>query len=135
MRITTLAFCALIFPFVADAKDCGIAPSGYSFGPNCEIYRASASKKDSPAASNTAPEDKTRWEEVRFSMKSGKPGYMAAVGADYKLELDAILMNETVTDDIDRVFVRAALGSYRTCQVNGLQQSIGYTVFKVRNCR
>jgi len=117
------------------AKDCGIAPSGYKFGPNCEILRSPQEKKDSAQTQETAQPDKTHWENIQIVMKSGKPGYSVNIGIDYKLTLDAILMNETVTDDVDRAFVRAGLGSVKTCQASGLQQSIGYTIFKVKNCR
>ena len=118
------------------AKDCGIAPSGYSFGANCAMNKSvPAARQEAAPIAKDALMDKSRWEEIRLTMKSGKPGYVAAVGVGFALSLDAILMNETVTEDVDRFFIRTDPGSHRTCQANGLQQSIGYTLFKVKNCR
>ncbi|MBS1970574.1 MAG: hypothetical protein JSU04_09710 [Bdellovibrionales bacterium] len=136
----------LIFTLLLSAKtfatDCGIKPKGMDFGPNCELVRAPAPppKKSSPRIPDEnmplpqAPTKKRLWEPILFGAYSGKPGYYAMIGAAKDLKVDTLLMNEDVMEKAQKATEKLSLGGVTACEAIGTQQSIGYTLFDLRNC-
>ena len=75
------------------------------------------------------------WEVAQFGMYSGKPGYFIKIGKDSELQMESIVMNEDVAETLGKAFAKASLGGMASCSVKGMQQTAGYTVFKIKNCK
>jgi hypothetical protein len=123
------------------AADCGIKPKGMDFGPKCELVRVPAPppKKSSPGSPlletpPTPPPKKHLWEPILLGGYSGKPGYYAMIGIAKDLKVDALLMNENVLEKAQKATEHLSLGGVTACEAIGVQQSIGYTLFDLRNC-
>lgn len=71
---------------------------------------------------------------IQLGAYSGKSGYFAKVGNEFQLTLDAIVMNDEVAQKINK-FKFEKLGESKTCDVKGMQQAIGFTIFKIRSCK
>ena len=65
---------------------------------------------------------------------SGKLGYFAKVGNEYQLTLDAIVMNDEVAQKVNKLKFEK-LGETKTCDVKGMHQTMGYTIFKIITCK
>lgn len=125
------------------AADCGIKPKGMEFGANCELIRVAApratktvggSPLEAPAAPAAPPAEKRLWEPILFGGYSGKHGYYAMIGIAQDLKVDALLMNEDVMAKAQKATKDLTLGGVVACEAIGMQQSIGYTLFDLRNC-
>jgi hypothetical protein len=135
---------APLFATNSFAADCGIKPKNMDFGPNCELIRVPAPppKKSSmripdenmPLPPAPAPAKKRLWEPILLGGYSGKPGYYAMIGAAKDLKVDALLMNEDVMEKAQKATEHLSLGGVTACEAIGTQQSIGYTLFDLRNC-
>lgn len=131
---------AFLFTTNAFAADCGIKPKNMDFGPNCELIRVPApppkkSALSSPMEAPPAPPAKKRlWESILLGGYSGKPGYYAMIGTAKDLKVDALLMNEDVMEKAQKATEHLSLGGVTACEAIGTQQSIGYTLFDLRNC-
>ena len=112
---------------LALAKDCGPVPPGVSFGPNCEMTPVPP-----PIPAGKLEEG---WELAQVGAYSGKPGYYIKTGSNFQLQLNAIVMNDTAATELTNSLGSTPLGKAKICQVKGMQQAIGYTVFKVKKCR
>jgi hypothetical protein len=73
-------------------------------------------------------------ETIQIGAYSGRVGYFANLGVEYKLKVNAIAMNEEVAKKLITL-PDHGLGGFSTCEVSGLQQEIGYTIFKIKNCK
>lgn len=73
-------------------------------------------------------------ETIRLGPYSGKPGYFAQVGPEFQLTLDAVVMNAEVDAKLRKLKFNK-LGGTAECSVDGLQQAIGFTVFKIKSCK
>ena len=73
-------------------------------------------------------------EKIQIGAYSGKPGYFAKVGNEFQLTLDVIVMNERVAQKISKLKFEK-LDDVKTCDVTGLQQPVGYTIFKIKSCK
>lgn len=117
----------ILLSTLVTAKDCGPVPPGITFGPQCEMIPVPP-----PIPAGKLEEG---WELVEVGSFSGKPGYFVKVGTHFQQQLTAVVMNDGAASELSRSLERAVIGKTKICQVKGLQQSIGYTVFKVRKCR
>lgn len=73
-------------------------------------------------------------EEILIGPYSGKVGYFVQIGKDSQLTLDAILMNHETELKLSKLnFTK--LGEVKKCDVEGMQQVIGYTIFRVKSCQ
>lgn len=75
------------------------------------------------------------WEVIQIGSYSGKPGYFAKVGNDFQMQVDAVVMNDSVLEELNKAFSKAAVGGVKTCHALGIHQVIGYSLFKVKNCQ
>lgn len=125
------------------AADCGIKPKGMEFGTNCELIRVAVprakktvggSPLGTPVAPATPAAKKRLWGPILLGAYSGKPGYYAMIGTAQDLKVDALLMNEEVMDKANLATQDLKLGGVIACEAIGTQQSIGYTLFDLRNC-
>jgi len=133
----------ILFSVHSQAADCGIKPRGMEFGPGCELIRvpAPAAKKtthgsplEAPPTPRPAPAKNRIWEPILFGAYSGKIGFYAMIGKGQDLKVDALLMNEDVVEKAYKATQNLKLGGLIACEAVGLQQSIGYTLFDLRNC-
>ena len=117
------------------ASDCGIAPQGSSFGPNCELVREAALPPKKQVIVKPLV-DKKIWEPIQLGAYSGKPGYFVNVGNEFQAHLEAVIMNEQVLIKVQQEFsTNTKLGAVKNCLAVGLQQSVGYSLFDLQNCR
>jgi hypothetical protein len=73
-------------------------------------------------------------EVIQIGAYSGKVGYYVQIGTDFRLKQEAVIMNNEAYQKILKLdFIK--LGQLKTCDVEGTQQSIGYTIFKVKSCK
>ena len=73
-------------------------------------------------------------EVIQIGAYSGKVGYYVRIGTDFQLKQEAVIMNDEAYQKILKLdFIK--LGQLKTCDVDGTQQSIGYTIFKVKSCK
>ena len=75
------------------------------------------------------------WEVIQIGSYSGKPGYYAKVGNEFQLQVDAVVMNDSVMEDLNKAFSKNPGVQLRTCHALGMHQAIGYTVFKLKDCK
>jgi hypothetical protein len=136
-------FFLLLISFNGFATDCGLKPKGMEFGPNCELLRGKLRqaktlvhtepvKKESELPASVQPQKK--WQALQLGAYAGKPGYYVKIGTEFQLKIDALLMNEDVLAKVEKATADLKLGGVTICQGVGLQQSIGYTLFDIRNC-
>lgn len=71
---------------------------------------------------------------IQLGIYSGKPGYFAKVGNEFQLTLDAVVMSEEVAQQVHKLKFEK-LGEVKTCDVKGIEQSMGYTIFKIKSCK
>lgn len=137
-----LIFTIMSSASLAHAADCGIKPRGMEFGPNCELIRVPAPppKKSAmgtplePSSVAAPPARKRPWEPILLGAYAGKPGYYAMIGTAQDLKVDATLMNEEVMEKAQKATHDLKLGGVVACEAVGMQQSVGYTLFDLRNC-
>lgn len=73
-------------------------------------------------------------EVIQLGGYSGRPGYFAKIGTEFQLTLDAIIMNSEVSQKIRRLKF-GTLGETKQCDVEGLHQAVGYTIFEIKSCK
>lgn len=73
-------------------------------------------------------------ETVLIGPYSGRPGYFVSHGVEYQATESAILMNKSAEEMLKQQKFNG-LGSTKTCIVDGMMQTIGYTIFKVKSCK
>ena len=73
-------------------------------------------------------------DRIQLGPYSGKPGYFVKIGTDSQLTLDAIVMNVDVSRKLQKLKFEK-LGEAKQCDVDGMQQVIGYTIFKIKSCQ
>lgn len=74
-------------------------------------------------------------ETIKLGSYSGKPGYYAKVGPEFSVLFEAILMNEQVLKKAVQILSKTKLGEAKVCDVVGVQQSIGYTIYSIKSCK
>lgn len=77
---------------------------------------------------------KTKAEIIQLGVYSGKPGFFAKVGNKFQLTLDVIVMNDETFQKIHKLNFEK-LADTKTCDVKGMQQSVGYTIFEIKSCK
>lgn len=75
-------------------------------------------------------------ETIRLGHYSGRPGYFAKIGTEFQTSVDAVFMNSDVEKSLSKFkFDQLGLSQTKECDVEGMYQSIGYTVFKIKTCK
>ncbi|MGZ5279160.1 MAG: hypothetical protein ACXWC9_04415 [Pseudobdellovibrionaceae bacterium] len=128
--IKTAIFLMIVMSPSAFAKDCGPVPPGASFGPNCEIIAMAP-----PESHHGNRKVENGWELIKVGSYSGRVGYFVRIGRQFQLQLDAIIMNEVVAADLVKNLSKTHLSEVKICSAKGMQQAIGYTLFKIKNCK
>jgi len=129
MRKTAI-FLMVVMGSFAHAKNCGPIPPGASFGPNCEIIA-----NPPPESHHGNRRVENGWELIKIGTYSGRVGYFVRIGRHFQLQLDAVIMNDGVAADLVKILTKTAMSEIKTCSAKGMQQSIGYTLFKIKDCK
>ena len=74
-------------------------------------------------------------ETVKLGKFSRSPGYFVRVGLGSQDVLNAVVMTPEAAAQIAKVGLKADINQTKTCDVDGLAQSIGYTIWAVKSCR
>ncbi len=74
-------------------------------------------------------------ETVQLGAYSGQPGYFVRIGKGDQDVLNAVVMTPEAVQQIKKQKLKADINQTRTCEVDGLAQSIGYTIFAIKSCK
>jgi hypothetical protein len=116
----------------AEAKQvCAPQSGGASFSMDCKLVSEEVAKK-MQAEINMQKGIKNKKPTTTIGMYSGKPGfYVVQEGKS----IDAIIMNSKAADKLLQAFEKSGSGQTRDCELEGMQQAIGYTVFEIIDCK
>lgn len=122
----------LLFLFHVEAKQvCAPKTDGASFSLGCKLVSEDEAQR-LQAESNEKRGIKEKSPATKIGMHSGKPGFYIM---EEDRTIDAIIMNEKVSDKLHSLFAKIGTGETTECELDGLHQSIGYTIFKVIDCK
>ncbi len=77
-----------------------------------------------------------RAEKIQLGHYSGRPGHFAKIGTEFQTSVDAVFMNADVEKSLNKYkFDQLGLSQTKECDVDGMYQSIGYTIFKIKTCK
>ena len=74
-------------------------------------------------------------ETIQLGAYSGQPGFFVRIGKGNQVVLNAIVMTPEAAQQIQKLMLKADLGQTKSCEVEGLQQTIGYTIFSIKSCK
>ena len=122
----------IAFLLQAEAKQvCAPQSGGASFSMDCKLVSEEVAKK-MQAEINFQKGIKNKKPTTTIGMYSGKPGfYVIQEGKN----LDAVIMNSKAVDKLLQAFENSGVGRTRECELDGMHQAVGFTIFEIINCK
>jgi len=123
---------ALLFFMHAEAKQvCAPSASSASFSMGCKMVSEEKAKV-MQAKIDFDRGLKQKKPGIKIGMYSGRVGYYIIEGGK---TTDAVVMNPSAGDKLLSALEKLGLGQTRECEIEGMHQSIGYTIFDIMNCK
>lgn len=72
---------------------------------------------------------------VQLGSYSGQPGYFVRIGKGAQDILNAVIMTPEAYKQLQKLKPKVDINQLRTCEVEGMQQTIGYTIFAIKSCK
>lgn len=125
----------LLFLFISqlEAKQvCAPTSGATSFSLNCKLVSEEKAKKmQAEILAKKTKNEKLVLEKIKVGCYSGKPGCYAIINGK---NIDIVFMNQKSYNQIQNIFNDSKLGETKLCSIEGIEQSIGFTVFSVSSC-
>ncbi|MCB0347487.1 MAG: hypothetical protein KDD37_01565 [Bdellovibrionales bacterium] len=111
---------------------CAPNTGGASFNLGCKLVSEEEAKKMQKEI--LAKKTKSHFiqsEKIKIGSYSGRAGYFALVDGK---NVDLIVMNAKALSEIQNELKDVNLGELKSCELEGLSQKIGYTLFAINSC-